>query len=137
MAMGSTVIPSMRYADAQAAIVWLERVLGFARKAVYDGPDGTVAHAELTLGTGMIMLGSATNESPYPEKIGMPAALGGKVTSPVYVIVLDCEPVWAQAQKAGAEVVQALRTMDYGGKAFTVCDPEGYVWSVGEYDPWK
>ena len=27
--------------------------------------------------------------------------------------------------------------MSYGGKAFTVCDPEGYVWSVGEYDPWN
>jgi uncharacterized glyoxalase superfamily protein PhnB len=30
-----------------------------------------------------------------------------------------------------------LRTMDYGGKAFTVRDPEGYTWAVGEYDPWK
>jgi uncharacterized glyoxalase superfamily protein PhnB len=27
--------------------------------------------------------------------------------------------------------------MDYGGRAFAVVDPEGYVWSVGEYDPWK
>ena len=26
--------------------------------------------------------------------------------------------------------------MDYGGQAFTVQDPEGHHWSVGEYDPW-
>jgi len=26
--------------------------------------------------------------------------------------------------------------MEYGGKAFSVQDPEGYLWSVGEYDPW-
>ena len=26
--------------------------------------------------------------------------------------------------------------MDYGGKAFSVRDPEGYLWSAGEYDPW-
>jgi hypothetical protein len=26
--------------------------------------------------------------------------------------------------------------MEYGGKAFTVKDPEAYLWSVGEYDPW-
>ena len=29
-----------------------------------------------------------------------------------------------------------LKEMDYGGKAFSVRDPEGYLWSVGEYDPW-
>ena len=29
-----------------------------------------------------------------------------------------------------------LKEMEYGGKAFTVKDPEGYMWSVGEYDPW-
>ena len=44
--------------------------------------------------------------------------------------------MYASAQAAGAEIVQPLRTMDYGGKAFTVRDPEGYMWSVGEYDPW-
>jgi uncharacterized glyoxalase superfamily protein PhnB len=49
----------------------------------------------------------------------------------------DCEPVYAKAKEAGAEVVMELKTMDYGGKAFAVRDPEGYLWSVGEYDPWK
>jgi uncharacterized glyoxalase superfamily protein PhnB len=29
-----------------------------------------------------------------------------------------------------------LKEMEYGGKAFSVRDPEGYLWSVGEYDPW-
>ena len=32
--------------------------------------------------------------------------------------------------------VLPLRTMDYGGQAFTVRDPDGHMWSVGEYDPW-
>ncbi len=137
MSTGSMVIPSFRYRDAQAAIVWLETVLGFSRKAVYEKADGTVEHAELTLGTGMIMLGSASNVSPYPHKAGTPVELGGKVTSPAYLIVEDCEPVWERAQGAGAEVLLTLTTMPYGGKAFTVSDPEGFVWSVGEYDPWK
>ncbi len=29
-----------------------------------------------------------------------------------------------------------LQTMEYGGQAFAVRDPEGYAWSFGEYDPW-
>ena len=133
---GSSVIPSMRYRDAHAAIAWLVRVLGFHKQAVYDGPDGTVAHAQLTLGKGMVMLGSASNSSPYPQLHATPDDLGGRVTSPIYVIVRDCGPVYATAQAAGAEIVQELRTMDYGGKGFTVRDPEGYLWSAGEYDPW-
>ena|SRR5665213_1555825 len=133
---GSTLIPSVRYRDAHAAIEWLVRVFGFHKQAVYDGPDGTVAHAQLTLGKGMVMLGSASNPSPHPQFYTTPDELGGRVTSPTYVIVPDCGPVYASAQAAAAEIVQELQTMDYGGKAFTIRDPEGYLWSVGEYDPW-
>jgi len=119
-------------------MAWLEQALGFERQAVYDGPDGTVAHAELSFGeTGMIMLGSAANASPYPERNAVPGEIGGRVTSPMYLVVPDCEPVYARAKAAGAVVVVELRTMEYGGKAFTVADPEGFLWSVGEYDPWK
>jgi len=136
--VGSLLIPSLRYKDAHAAIAWLERAFGFARHAVHDGPNGTVAHAQLTFGeTGMLMLGSASNPSPHPEFNATPGEIGGRVTSPLYLVVPDCEPVWASAQAAGAEIVMELKEMEYGGKAFTVRDPEGYVWAVGEYDPWK
>jgi uncharacterized glyoxalase superfamily protein PhnB len=132
---GSAVIPSLRYKDAHAAIAWLERAFGFVRHAVYDGPDGTVAHAELRFGSGMIMLGSATNPSPLKRLYAVPGEIGGRVTSPLYLVVPDCEPVWQSAKAAGAEVEMELREMEYGGKAFSVLDPEGYLWSVGEYDP--
>ena len=52
------------------------------------------------------------------------------------LVVADCAPVWERAKAAGAEVVMELKEMEYGGKAFSVRDPEGYLWSVGEYDPW-
>jgi uncharacterized glyoxalase superfamily protein PhnB len=135
--MSSVVIPSFRYKDAHAAIDWLERALGFTRKAVYDGPDGTVGHAELVFGNSMIMLGSQSNPSPMKAMLATPAETGGRVTSPMYLLVADCEPVYAKAKAVGTEFVQELRTMDYGGRAFTVRDPEGYMWSFGEYDPWK
>jgi uncharacterized glyoxalase superfamily protein PhnB len=54
----------------------------------------------------------------------------------MYLVVGDCLPVWERVRAAGANVVQELKTMEYGGKAFTVVDAEGYLWSVGEYDPW-
>lgn len=53
-----TVIPCLRYRDAPAAIEWLCRVLGFEKQLVVPNPDGTIAHAQLSFGNGMIMLGS-------------------------------------------------------------------------------
>jgi uncharacterized glyoxalase superfamily protein PhnB len=134
--MGSTLIPSVRYRDAHAAIDWLVRVFGFEKRVVFDRLDGTVEHAELALGSGMVMLGSASNTSPYPQFHAVPDEVGGRVTSPLYIVVADCDPVYANARAAGAEIVLEMKTMSYGGKAFTVRDPEGYLWAVGEYDPW-
>ena len=53
-----TVIPTMRYRDAPAAIEWLCKAFGFEKHLVVPGPGGTIAHAQLTCGNGMIMLGS-------------------------------------------------------------------------------
>ena len=134
--MGSVLIPSMRYKDAHAAIDWLGRALGFERHAVYDGPDNTVAHAELRFGNGMIMLGSASNPRPHPQYTATPAEADGRATSATYLVSAKCAELYERAKGAGAEVLMELKTMDYGGLAFAVRDPEGYQWSVGEYDPW-
>ena len=67
----STIMPTMRYRDAPAAIDWLCKVFGFERHAVYANPDGTIAHAELTLGGGMIMLGSCKDDA-YGRGFPMP-----------------------------------------------------------------
>jgi uncharacterized glyoxalase superfamily protein PhnB len=137
MADGSVVIPTFRYKDAHAAIAWLESALGFERMAIHDGPGDTVAHAQLRFGaTGMIMLGSASNENPAPHLMAVPSEVGGRATSTMYLVVEDCKPFYARAQAAGAEITQELKTMEYGGSAFAVRDPEGYLWSLGEYDPW-
>ncbi len=47
----------MRYANAPAAVDWLEKAFGFSRQMVVSGPDGTIAHAQLTCASGMILLG--------------------------------------------------------------------------------
>jgi len=133
---GSVLIPSLRYKDAPAAITWLEQAFGFERHAVYDGPDGTVAHAELRFGNGMVMLGSSSNETPVRQLYVTPEEIGRRVTSPLYLIVNDCDRAYARAVAAKAEIIMEMKTMEYGGKAFTVRDPEGYLWSLGEYSPW-
>jgi uncharacterized glyoxalase superfamily protein PhnB len=132
----SSIIPSLRYRDAYAAIEWLVRVFGFKPQAVYEGPDNTVAHAQLVHGGGMLMLGSATNTGEYGQQMVLPEEIGGKQTAGLCLIVKDCDTVYAAAREAGAEIVQELNEPEYGGKAFACKDPEGYTWWVGSYDPW-
>ena len=130
----STIMPAMRYRNAPAAIDWLCQVFGFARHAVYANPDGSIAHAELTLGDGMIMLGSGKNDE-YSKGFKSPVELGVETRS-VYIVVPDADAVYARAQAAGAVVVRSINNTDYGSREFTVKDLEGHSWSVGTYDPW-
>jgi uncharacterized glyoxalase superfamily protein PhnB len=130
----ATILPALRYKDAPAAIDWLCQVFGFARHAVYAAPDGSIAHAELTLGGGMIMLGSEKDDE-YGRNFKSPGELGAETRS-AYVVVPDADAVYARAQAAGAVVVRPLQDTGYGSREFSVKDPEGHSWSVGTYDPW-
>jgi len=56
---GGRIIPALRYRNAGAAIDWLCKAFGFEKKMVVPAEGGRVAHAELVLGNGMIMLGDA------------------------------------------------------------------------------
>jgi uncharacterized glyoxalase superfamily protein PhnB len=131
----STVIPGHRYRDAHAAIDWLCNVIGFERKAVYEGPNGTIGHAELTLGSGMIMLGSGKDDE-YGRGFKPPTELGGIETRSVYIVVPNADAAHARAVAAGAEIIRPLQDTPYGSREFAVRDPEGHSWSVGTYDPW-
>jgi len=133
----STAIPSLRYRDAHAAIDWLIRAFGFQKNAVYEGPNNTVAHAQLTLGEGgMIMLGSVDNGSEYGKLMVQPDEIGLRETKGIYLVVPDADATYTTAKSAGASIVLDIRDMDYGGRAFTCRDLEGHLWSIGTYDPW-
>jgi len=131
----TTIIPAYRYTNAPAAIEWLCTVLGFERRAVYEGENGTIAHAELSLGNGIVMLGSAKDDE-YSRSFKSPQDLGGISTGGVYLVVPDADAAFARAQATGATVTRPLQDTPYGSREFAVKDPEGHSWSVGTYDPW-
>lgn len=131
----STIMPTLRYRNAPAAIDWLCNVFGFNRHGVYTGPDGTIGHAELTLGGGMIMLGSYKNDA-YGLNFKSPEEVGGVETRSAYIMVADSDAVYARAKTAGAEVLRELQNTDYGSREFTARDLEGNSWNVGTDNPW-
>lgn len=132
---GSTIIPSLRYRDAHAAIEWLCRAFGFEKHAVYA--DGEIVHhAQLTYGPGMIMLGSVDNTSDWGKRIVQPDEIGGRETQACSVIVSDADEHYARARAAGAQIVVEIADQDYGGRAYTCRDLEGRLWWFGTYNPW-
>lgn len=126
------IFPALRYRDANAAIEWLERAFGFQEKAVYRGEDGTVNHAELALGTGLVMLGQSRPDG----------WLGGRTpdarasTASIYIVVADPDTHYERARAAGAEIVRELTDEDYGSREYSARDLEGNLWSFGTYDPY-
>lgn len=132
----SNVIPGMRYRNCPAAIEWLCNALGFERQVVFTDPDGSVRHAQLTFGNGMIMLGSTGNGTQSTDFMKQPDEIGNCETQAAYLIVNDADAVYKSAKAAGAEMIIDIADMHYGGRAFSCRDPEGHIWHVGTYDPW-
>ena len=135
----SSIIPALRYRDAPAAIDWLCEHLGFERHLVVPNDDGSIAHAQLSLGSGMIMLGSVEGpdgETEFGRFLQQPDEIGGRETQSSYLVVADPDAAYARVKAGGAEILIEIRDEDYGGRGFTCRDPEGHIWSVGSYDPW-
>jgi len=129
------LISCLRYRDAPAAIDWLCRAFGFEKHAVYPDDNHGIAHAQLTFGNGMIMLGSAGSaDTEYSRLMKLPDDIGGVQTQTVYVVVADA--AYAMAREAGAKMVIDVKDEDYGGRGFTCRDLENHLWSFGTYDPY-
>lgn len=133
----ATVTPCLCYRDAWAAIDWLCEVFGFKQHLVVEGDDNTVAHAQLSFGNGMIMLGSVRPDSAYGALLAQPDEIGGRQTQTIYLTVNDADAVHERAVRAGAAIIIPLTDEEYGGRGFTCRDPGGHIWSIGTYDAWQ
>ena len=111
-------------------IDWLQEAFGFTVHAKYmDGE--TVAHAQLALGSSMIMLGEVRDDA-YGRMVGEPGETAGQS---VYIAIEDTDAAFSRAQAAGAVILEEPTDRDYGSRDFICRDPEGYVWSFGTYWP--
>lgn len=125
------IFPTFRYRDAARMIDWLCEAFAFNVHARYADDKGVVQHAELALGSSMIMLGTVRDDE-YGRMVGEPGPGGGKS---VYVVVEDPDALCERARTAGAKILEEPVNRDYGSRDFICADPEGNVWSFGTYWP--
>ena len=127
------IFPALRYRDTPGMIAWLKRAFGFEEHVVYANDDGSIAHAQLSFGSGMIMLGSDRDDD-FGRMVGAPEA-GKRLTLTIYVAVDDADAHHDRAVAAGAEIVMPLTDQEYGSRDYLCRDPEGQLWCFGTYWP--
>lgn len=121
-----TVWPCLQCTHAPTVMDWMASALGFVESARHTEGDAVV-HAELLWPEGGgVMLGDATREEGSP--FATPAGVGN-----LFLVTADSDAVYERARAAGAEVVMEMHDTDYGDHGFSVRDPEGNVWTIGQY----
>jgi uncharacterized glyoxalase superfamily protein PhnB len=123
----ATVVPWRTYDDAHGAIAFLESAFGAERHVFEAADDGSVAHAELRFGNGIVMVGSAKPDLPATRGAGAPG-------EGIYVVVDDIDAHYERARDAGAEIVSELRDLGYS-REYSASDPEDNRWHFGTYQP--
>jgi len=112
------------YDDIEAAHDHLVTVFGFGPGELTRDAGGRVVHGELHVGDGVVWLHPASED----HGLASPASLGA-TTHCMAVMVDDVDAHHARAVRAGADIVDAPRDMDYGVREYDARDMEGGLWS--------
>jgi PhnB protein len=114
-----TITPATVIPEAAEAIAFYEKAFGAKTRLRMDGPDGSVAHAELVIGNSCFMLGSSMGRPP--------------VYLHAMLYVTNCDAVYDRALDAGAMVKEPLTNKFYGDRSGTLADPFGNEWTIATH----
>lgn len=90
-------------------------------------PDGSVAHAELTIGNTHLYL---SGESPDWHAYAMPE--GSKASCIFAINTGSCDDSFKKAVEAGAKPLVEPQDQFWGRRTAVVLDPFGYRWSLSQ-----
>jgi uncharacterized glyoxalase superfamily protein PhnB len=125
----SRLFPCLRYRNPKAAIDFLVSAFGFSIHAVHEAPDGSIAHAEIRLGDGIVMIGALDAEA-----VAAGRTVSGGVAS-IYACIPYVDGHHDKAAAAGAVIIRPPEDTAYGSREYSCRDLEGYEWHFGSYDP--
>jgi uncharacterized glyoxalase superfamily protein PhnB len=120
------IAPYLFYADVGRAAQFLQDAFAFQLGFTSKEPDGSLAHAQLLHGSGMVMLGHAGEGGLGLAKSA--ASFGGSLHAGVYVFVEDVDAHHERAKGAGAKVLLPPADQPWGDRMYCAVDPEGQFW---------
>jgi uncharacterized glyoxalase superfamily protein PhnB len=123
-----TFISALVYRDNRAALKWLQNAFGFEVSEVLTAADGTIAHAEMSYGDGVIMVGTE-----WTDWTRSPASIDGKNTQRIHVRVSSgIDEHCQRARRAGAKIVLEPADQFYGERSYIAADLEGHHWTFSQ-----
>lgn len=124
------LFPTMRCLDPEAMMRWLTEALGFREHFAHRN-GGIVEHAQMALGSSILMLGQSRDDA-YGKMVG---DIDGRRTDALYLAVNDVDQVFEKVKASGSIIETEVKNTDYGSREFACRDPEGNLWSIGDYWP--
>jgi PhnB protein len=123
----NTITPYLVCKNAAAAIDFYKKALGATERFRMPGQDGRVGHAELQIGSSVIMLADEC-----PER-GAVAPTGGALPISLYVYMENVDAVVDRAVSAGAKLTRPVTNQFYGDRSGGFEDPYGHTWYVATH----
>jgi PhnB protein len=121
----SIIIPRLVCRDPASEIDFCVRAFEAVELNRRPGPDGSVAHALLTIGPEMIMV-----EAEWPSFPSRAPAADGTSPVVIFVYVPDVDQTVERASACGAKVLVPLENQFWGDRIAWLMDPSGHVWTV-------
>lgn len=120
--------PYLIVKEAAKAIEFYKEIFGATETLRISGPGGSVAHAELRIGSSVIMLGEEC-----PQWGAMAPQTPGSSPVGMYLYVENVDAMFQKALDNGATLKHPLQDKFYGDRSGALIDPFGHSWSLATH----
>ena len=124
-ANSSLVIPMLVCRDVAAEINFCKTAFEAIELGRRPGPDGTTAHALMTINGEMIII-----EAEWPTLASRAPLPDGSSSVVIFVYVANVDLAVARAVDAGAQILLPVTNQFWGDRTARIMDPAGHVWTV-------
>jgi PhnB protein len=114
--------------DAARAFEFYQKAFDAKPVLRLDGPDGKIAHAEVQIAGGHVMMSEENLEMGHPSA----QTLGGSPVSLMFYVP-DADRAFERAIAAGGSVHRAMQDQFYGDRSGTLLDPFGIMWTIATH----